>query len=71
MEYWFHFRKQLDDNPEGRKQQHWFFSLFTQMQELKKQKETFSDILRLLTDSQVFINFNSIPHIVHGKQMME
>lgn len=40
-------------------------------QELREQKETFSDILGLLTDSQVFSNFNSIAHVLHGKQMME
>lgn len=60
---------QLDDNPEGRQQFHWFSSTVTQVQE--HTEEASSNMLRLFTGRQAFIHFNSIPHALHCKQTME
>lgn len=54
---------QLDDNPEGRKQSHWFSSVFIQVHEHIEEKEAFSGIPGLLTGTQVFIHFNPILHV--------
>lgn len=53
---------QLDDNPEGTEQSHWFSSVFIQVHEYTEEK-AFSGIPGLLTGTEVFIHFNPILHV--------